>query len=99
MARSVEDSPGYFLRDSLRILAIMERGENSMTATQLCEAVKVSRPTFKRYLARIEADLGVIVFYDAHARRYRVSSWGLLSRDRVLMKFHGDFAGEKPHES
>ena len=87
MARSIEDSPGYFLRDSLRILAMIDTGESGITATQLCEAAGISRPTFKRYLGRIEADLGVIVIYDTNARRYRVENWGLLSRDRVLDKF------------
>ena len=87
MARSIEDSPGYFLRDSLRILAMIESGSTGITATQLSEAVGISRPTFKRYLARIEADLGVVVTYDAKALCYRVANWGLLSRDRVLDKF------------
>lgn len=99
MARSIDDSPGYFLRDSLRILAMIERSESSKTSIELSEAVGISRATFKRYLARIEADLGVIVIYDAKERCYRVSNWGVLSRDHVLMKFYSDFAGEKPHES
>ena len=99
MTRSIEDSPGYFLRDSLRILAMIERGDSSKTSIELSEAVGISRATFKRYLARIEADLGVIVIYDAKERCYRVSNWGVLSRDHVLMKFYGDFAGNSFHDS
>lgn len=99
MARSIEDSPGYFLRDSLRILAMIERGGISTTATQISKAIGISIATFKRYLARVEADLEVIVVYDAKSRCYRVANWGLLSRDRVLTKFYGDFAGEPLNES
>ena len=99
MTRSIEDSPGYFLRDSLRILAMIERGDSSKTSIELADSTGISRATFKRYLARVEADLDVIVVYDAKDRCYRVESWGLLSRDRVLTKFYGDFAGEPLHES
>lgn len=92
MARTDNSSPGYYLSQTLALLAMIEDGQGGLSAGELARMVDISRASLKRYLVSAEANLGVEVLWDSKVG-YTVSQWGLIDKRALMTKYHnGGFA-------
>ena len=88
MARSDKSSPGYFLAQTLTILALIEAGHGDNSASTLGAKVEISLATFKRYLVRAESDLGVVVQWD-ESIGYKITDWGIINKEALMARYNG----------
>ncbi len=87
MPRIDNSAPAYYLSQTLALLAIIEDGDKVVPAKILAPSVGIGISSFKRYLSRAEADLGVVIEWD-RTLGYVVSDWGLLNKDALMARYH-----------
>lgn len=88
MPRIDNSAPTYYLSQILALLAMIEDGHGGAPAKDLAPVVGIGISSFKRYLARAEADLGVVIAWD-RTLGYVVSDWGLLNKQALMERYHG----------
>lgn len=90
MARRENSGPDYFIAKTLAIIALIEAGHGTTNAERLGAMVGISRSTFKRYLAQAEADLCVVIPWNAKTG-YTIADWGLINKEELMSRFRRGF--------
>lgn len=76
------------LVDIPRLLALLDQIERQpeRQAVEYAHALSISRATLTRMISLAERELGIMIDYDRAAQSWVISDWGVLDRQRALMR-------------
>lgn len=76
------------LKHAMAVVYLIERGPAEPTATwtaaDIAKEMRVSRATVFRLIADVADELGVKIDLDGAARRYVITTWGIIDRDYLM---------------